>query len=265
MTVQTLVWIAWLVALFLLLLKLSIPWLDGITNYGKLLSNNNKRALFTRKSAFISGYWLATIWNLAFLIAYFCYHQYLGPKLFDIISICSLYQIHLFRRLYECQYVHILSREPMHLFNVILVWSYYAFAPLALHFDLLNSNNPETSYVLKWVALGLFVIGNIVQMHSHYILRRLRDEAKDTRSRQRYFIPKGGLFEYVSCPHYLGEILIYSSFLLFTNFTEVGPIMVFTFVSVTLISQALKAHRWYHFKFHEVYPAHRTAIVPYVL
>jgi steroid 5-alpha reductase family enzyme len=32
--------------------------------------------------------------------------------------------------------------------------------------------------------------------------------------RDRYRIPRGGLFEWVSCPHYLGEIIIYVGFAL---------------------------------------------------
>lgn len=32
----------------------------------------------------------------------------------------------------------------------------------------------------------------------------------------KYFIPKGLLFAYISCPHYLSEILVYISLVIFT-------------------------------------------------
>jgi len=59
-----------------------------------------------------------------------------------------------------------------------------------------------------------------IQAQSHITLARLRakPQSKDSRVTHKtkrsgsYFIPTAGCFSYVSCPHYLGEILIYIAF-----------------------------------------------------
>jgi hypothetical protein len=59
-----------------------------------------------------------------------------------------------------------------------------------------------------------------------------------------YHIPKGGLFEYVSCPHYLGEIIEWIGFYIASG----GTIATMSFVLWTcsnLIPRALATHEWY--------------------
>lgn len=83
-----------------------------------------------------------------------------------------------------------------------------------------------------------FIAGNMLQFQSHYILSQL---GRRTRSR-KYSIPRGGLFEYVSCPHYFAEILIYLgmavSFCPFNNLKSIYP---FIWV-VRLVYQRIPIH-----------------------
>ena len=71
-----------------------------------------------------------------------------------------------------------------------------------------------------------FIAGNFLQFQSHYILSQL---GRRTRSR-KYSIPRGGLFQYVSCPHYFAEILIYLgmsvSFYPFNNLKSLYPLIL---------------------------------------
>jgi 3-oxo-5-alpha-steroid 4-dehydrogenase 3 len=60
-----------------------------------------------------------------------------------------------------------------------------------------------------------FLAGNALQCHSHCILATLqlriaqkRGDALRTTA-DGYALPEGGAFSLVSCPHYLGEIVIY--------------------------------------------------------
>lgn len=262
MIMQMIIWISWFIALFLLVLKIAIPSIDSFTSYGKLNSKPVYSTLFTRQFAFTSAYALGALWNLTLLGCYIYFYESIGEKLSVIFILCILYQVHLLRRVYESIQVHIYSKEPMHIVNILLMWAYYFFAPLALHFDLILSHNDATPLVMLCCGIGLFFIGNAVQAHSHVLLRRLREKNK---SEKRYFIPEGGLFNYVSSPHYFGELILYLGLLLISNVSEVGPIILFTFVAVTMISQSVKVHKWYNYKFKEEYPLERKAIIPYVL
>ena len=61
----------------------------------------------------------------------------------------------------------------------------------------------------------VFCAGNALQCHSHWILARLRAKITGKRgdhlqsTAEGYALPEGGAFALVSCPHYLGEIVIY--------------------------------------------------------
>ncbi|KAM9967781.1 hypothetical protein ACTFIW_001868 [Dictyostelium discoideum] len=87
-------------------------------------------------------------------------------------------------------------------------------------------------------------------------------EYKTTPS-TKYEIPNGRLYQYVSSPHYLSEILIYFSFLILTNFKLNSLILNFIFTSLNLIHRSFQTHKWYKSKFSK-YPKSRKAIIPFL-
>jgi steroid 5-alpha reductase family enzyme len=78
-----------------------------------------------------------------------------------------------------------------------------------------------------------------------------------------YKIPHGGLFRYVSCPNYLGEIVEWIGFAMMA-WSLPGAIYA-TWVSLTLFSTALVTHRCYREQFEDSYPENRKAIAPYLV
>ena len=95
----------------------------------------------------------------------------------------------------------------------------------------------------------------------------------------KYCVPQGGWFELVSCPHFLAEIIIYVGLALVLHGgethihdpvhadIEAGSIMwlvVFT-AFLNLAFTAMQTHHWYRQQFGDRYPAHRRAIVPFLL
>ncbi len=77
-----------------------------------------------------------------------------------------------------------------------------------------------------------------------------------------YSIPRGGLFEFVSCPNHLGEIIQWSGFaLMWWNL----PALSFAiWTAANLIPRSLSHHRWYRNRFAD-YPAQRKAVIPFLL
>jgi len=77
-----------------------------------------------------------------------------------------------------------------------------------------------------------------------------------------YSIPKGGIFEYVSCANYAGEILEWLAYsVACKNFAAVSFL---SFTLSNLIPRALCHHKWYSQKF-EDYPKRRKAVIPFLL
>ncbi|GLC45213.1 hypothetical protein PLESTB_000724300 [Pleodorina starrii] len=81
--------------------------------------------------------------------------------------------------------------------------------------------------------------------------------------RQEYFIPHGGLYELVSCPNYLGELIEWSGYALAL---WSWPALAWAlFGASTFIPRSLTNHRWYKQQFGAEYPANRRALIPFIL
>ena len=110
----------------------------------------------------------------------------------------------------------------------------------------------------RFVAgVALFAIGWFVNQQSDAILRRLRQPGETG-----YKIPRGGLYRFVSCPNYLGEIVEWCGWALAT-WTYAGFAFAF-FTAANLVPRAISHHRWYREQFAD-YPRERKAILPAML
>jgi protein-S-isoprenylcysteine O-methyltransferase Ste14 len=107
------------------------------------------------------------------------------------------------------------------------------------------------------LGMILFAGGVFLNWWSDQILLNLRKGGK-----KGYYIPKGGLFRWVSCPNFLGEILEWGGFALLTWSPAALVFVLWTFFN--LIPRALDHHKWYKTTFPE-YPANRKAILPFIL
>ncbi|RWS02523.1 polyprenol reductase-like protein, partial [Dinothrombium tinctorium] len=80
----------------------------------------------------------------------------------------------------------------------------------------------------------------------------------------RHSIPKGGWFEFVSCPHYFAEILIYFSFCFIFAGRHITWWIIFSFVLINQVVSAIYNHQWYLDAFKN-YPKHRKAVIPFLI
>ncbi len=120
------------------------------------------------------------------------------------------------------------------------------------------------TYPARWAldprflgGLLLFTAGAAVNLHSDAVLRRLRRPGETA-----YRIPHGGLFRWVSCPNYLGELIEWIGFALLTLSPAAAVFALWT--AANLVPRALAHHRWYRRHFAE-YPTERRAIIPWAL
>jgi 3-oxo-5-alpha-steroid 4-dehydrogenase 1 len=110
----------------------------------------------------------------------------------------------------------------------------------------------------RWIiGLALFLGGRAVNLQSEGILRRLRAAGESG-----YRVPHGGLFRWISCPNYLGEIVEWTGWAIATWSLPGLAFAVFT--AANLVPRALAHQRWYRATFSD-YPPARRALIPFVL
>jgi protein-S-isoprenylcysteine O-methyltransferase Ste14 len=108
-----------------------------------------------------------------------------------------------------------------------------------------------------WIGAALFLGGWLINFKADTMLFALRKPGEGG-----YKIPRGWLYEYVSCPNYLGEILEWIGWALAT--WSLAGLGFALYTAANIGPRALQNHRWYRGKF-EDYPAERKALIPFVL
>ena len=104
------------------------------------------------------------------------------------------------------------------------------------------------------LGAALFLVGFGINVSSDAILRNLRAPGETG-----YRIPDGGLFQWVSSPNYLGEILEWVGWAVATWSLPGALFALWT--ACNLGPRALANHRWYQETFPD-YPPERKALLP---
>lgn len=107
-----------------------------------------------------------------------------------------------------------------------------------------------------WIGVGIFLTGWIINVHADTVLINLRQPGETG-----YKIPRGGLYRFISCPNYFGEITIWCGWAIATwSWAGLG----FALYTISNVGpRAFTHHRWYHEKFSD-YPEQRKALIPFV-
>jgi protein-S-isoprenylcysteine O-methyltransferase Ste14 len=104
------------------------------------------------------------------------------------------------------------------------------------------------------VGAALFVAGYATNLWADRALRRLRAPGE-----RGYRVPRGGLYEWISCPNYFGELIEWCGFAL-ASWSAAGALFA-VFTAANLVPRAAAHHRWYRREFPD-YPRARRAIIP---
>ena len=120
-------------------------------------------------------------------------------------------------------------------------------------------------------GLTLYEISFLCTLYSEHIMRNLRDlpsKAPPAQQQsphtppQRYKIPKGFLFNYVSSPQYFTELTGFLGWAIMT-WSPAG-LFIFLISCANLIPRAVASHKWYVEKFRGDYPVNRKQLIPFV-
>lgn len=117
------------------------------------------------------------------------------------------------------------------------------------------------SYNSSWLLSIPFIVGAIIFAVGAYINWRADSLLIGIREKgfSGYKIPRGFLFEKVSCPNHLGEMIEWSGYALMSFNLPALSFAVWTLAN--LIPRALAHHKWYKSHFNN-YPQKRKAFLP---
>lgn len=117
----------------------------------------------------------------------------------------------------------------------------------------------STAWFTSWqfmLGLPLFVLGFSINYWSDEILINLRKPGQTG-----YFIPQGGLFQYVSAPNLFGEMLEWTGFAILAWNLPAASFAIWTFAN--LFPRAVAHHQFYLDRFAN-YPSDRKAVIPFI-
>ncbi len=240
-------WIAFAIMLFPILLKITAPYgRHSKSNWGPMINNRTGWIIMELPALFVFGFLFLT-----------------GPDKagIPIWIFFSCWTVHYFNRVVVFPLRINTRGKKMPL--VIMVF--------ALFFNLFNGffngyffGFLSASYPLLWLSdprfiagIAIFLTGMYINMYSDQKLINLRKSKT-----QGYMIPRGGLFEYISCPNHFGEIVEWIGFALMTWCLPALSFAVWTIAN--LLPRALHHHQWYQNHF-ENYPENRKAVIPFML
>lgn len=185
----------------------------------------------------------------------------------DVALVLLVIQLQLCRRTYESFFITKFGSSRMHLSHFAFgLFFYTSLGPLALH-ELYNGHQ-VTHAPIKWsflvhctwmqaAGIVLFLWSSLHQFKCHTILASIRGR------NERYAIPKGDWFDYVSSPHYTAEILIYLSLFLCSGCHNLYLLLpLFSTIGLLLLSARI-THSWYKKNFKD-YPIERKIILHWI-
>ena len=116
-------------------------------------------------------------------------------------------------------------------------------------------------YASEWLGdprfvagVGLFLTGFIINRRADYTLRHLRKPGETG-----YKVSHSELYRWISCPNYLGEIMVWVGWAVAT--WSLPGLAFATWTAANLVPRARAHHAWYREHFPD-YPPERKALLP---
>lgn len=179
-----------------------------------------------------------------------------------VIALFIIWQVHYFYRSFIYPFItkHSSSMPLIVMISAVVFQLSNTYFQAGWIFVLAPESMYGGDYLYSWqfiLGLILFITGTIINRYSDNILKNLRAPGETD-----YKIPYGGLYRWVSCPNYLGEMIIWLGWAIMLK--SIIGFSFFLWTIANLAPRAISTHRWYLKKFSD-YPKDRKALVPYIL
>jgi hypothetical protein len=178
------------------------------------------------------------------------------PQIFFIIA----WLLHYLHRTFVYPFIKSGRNKPFPVILVLMAFLFNILNGTVNGYGVFHLADYEVSWLVSWQFISgilLFATGFYINKSADRMLKRLRKGPN-----QEYQLPQGWLFNYISCPHYFGEIIEWLGWAVMTFSVSGFAFFVFTFAN--LFPRAISSHNWYKQNFPD-YPAGRKAIIPFIL
>jgi len=174
--------------------------------------------------------------------------------------LAAMVSIHFAKRCVEALFVHKYS-GVMNGFSVVMICSLYSLVAGMLGWIAATEVTPAmlesgTFAPLLIPGVALWAVGTAMNAWHHLLLANLRKPGETG-----YVVPRGGLFAWVCCPHYLCELIAWYGVAL--AFHHVGAWVISVTMTAYLAGRAHSTLRWYRSKDLEL-PDGWKRLVPFV-
>lgn len=184
----------------------------------------------------------------------------------SILTLCLVG--HFGKRIFETLFIHKYSGSSDGLADFFIGFYYLIMSWIIIYFLKFNENNILLSSKMLFGGISCYIIGEIGNFYHHLLLAQLRKSNYEITSntetgqedlKKVYKIPTGGLFPYISTPHYLFELIAWFGIALISQ--HMNAFLVFTMMSSYLGGRSKATSEWYRSNIPN-YPKDRKNILP---
>lgn len=243
---------SWLVKLF--------PQLDFVSKHGKLSneigrfkSGQNKHSIKSAPSSqpfpssmkgllaalTVPKRWFAHLYItgiLTTLCALWQRHNS-APEIETFCLGLFLFLLHCTRRLLECWYISSFGQSRMHVSGYLVGLLHYLLVPISFFSSATDRPRATESLHLQQATQTTMVLAFLTANYLQHKYHRLLSSSKFIRGVKQYVFPRGGLFNYVCCPHYLYEMCIYVCFSLLVTQKSTFALLVWVVSNLSVVAQ----------------------------
>jgi len=172
------------------------------------------------------------------------------------LAVFGAFLFHFLRRIFEVSFVNSYSR-PTPLRALVLIAFLYGGVAASCAFFQVRTFGQPTSQPIFILGVLTFAFGEVLNGYHHWLLARLRPLGV-----RIYVVPRHGLFGWVACPHYLGEILSFVGYAIMSDLLPVwGNATVLT---AYLSARAHSTVNWYRREMPLRIPPGWRRLVPFI-
>ena len=227
------------------------------------LSNSHWGPKIGNKAAWVIMECPAFLFMLMYTVKFACSGVGTGNEKTVLFIMAGLFLVHYFQRSFVFQLL-IRGKGTM---PVLIVLMGMTFNTMNSYFigAWLYSYAPEGTYTMQWLASPQFIIGTmifitgmVINLDSDYVIRHLRKPG-DTR----HYIPRKGLYKYVTSANYFGELTEWVGYAILT-WSPAGVLFaVWTFANLAPRAKSLTEK--YEQEFGDEYRnLHRKNLIPFI-
>lgn len=180
------------------------------------------------------------------------------------LLVSTMVFVHFAKRVLEVLFLHrhsgVIEKEL--LITISVFYALTSFSAITLTTQASSALVPVSSPAMVIVGSTLFLLGELGNLYHHSLLASLRSSAKGKDEERTYKEPKGGLFPWIVCPHYLFELVAFLGL-------TIASQNVYCFLNLIgmasyLSGRSAATKAWYETKSIPGFPGDRKAIVPFV-